>query len=220
MAEETNDICQKVCNVCKESKHIDMFKSNRKGPVRVTNNCSSCREKVNIRSKQYRNTKDTSRTRNTNTFTETGRRLNHPRPLTCQPTKTTTNDIPCGDTSDTELLSLKPIKRPRPPLCNQDFGTLLEEQSCMCAGPNKSINSKDYCLNNEVDRRIMVLNNKDHIQKHAFGGSNNLINLQLLCLNCHGLKCLLERKEETDQYMNQEEINTLTFFKKPKYNSP
>ena len=212
---ETNDICQKVCIACKESKNINMFKSNRKGSVGNTKQCSSCRDKVNLRSKQYRTTKNTPVIRNT----ETGRRLNHQRPVTCQPTKTTTNDIPFSDTSDTELLSLKPIKRPRPPLCNQDFGTLLEEQSCMCAGPNKSINSKDYCLNNEVDRRIMVLNNKDHIQKHAFGGSNNLINLQLLCLNCHGLKCLLERKEETDQYMTPEEINTLVFFKKPKYNS-
>lgn len=192
------------CKGCKDYLPRSEFISSRT-PSKITLKCTSCRK---IDSERTARSYAKKRSLVQKKPSSSSKKI--------RPKKS--SQVACSsDGSDSSLTSCAPTTRaPRKPLCNQDFATLLHEQDYMCAGPDKTISPSNFCLNNEFGRKITTLNNIDHIEKYAEGGSSKIANLQLLCHNCHGLKCSLERKSENGQSMTKEERDTLKFFTKPK----
>lgn len=192
----------KTCNTCKKSLPRSEFISESR-PSSTTVTCRSCRERGRKATNKY-NAKKQSKTQKKS-------------PSKKRPKKSSPVNYSSDDQESSSSISCTTITRvPRKPLCNQDLGTLLLEQKFMCSGPDKTVSPNNYCLNNDAGRSIAVLNNIDHIEKYAEGGSNKLVNLQLLCPNCHAYKCSLERKSEYGQSMTKEERESLIFFTKPK----
>ena len=191
-----------LCKRCKEVKERHEFISD-KNPDKLTLNCKDCREEVN---------QDSAR-RRLDKISKNPKKPKMPK-MSKKPPPKVTHTSHLADNQDITVIT-KPARKP---LCNQDFGTLLMEQNFMCVGPDKTISPNNYCLNNEAGRSIAVINNNDHIEKHAEGGSNKLVNLQLLCPNCHMYKCFLERKNEYGQSMTSEERQSLVYFTKSKTN--
>ena len=189
------------CKGCKRDRpHLEFVSS--RTPSGMALRCISCREAAGKANRKYMAKKKSK------------------NPKKSSPSKPRTKPIPkksspVNYSSDGQESSTT-TRAPRRPLCNQDFGALLHEQDYMCAGPDKTISPSNFCLNNEFGRKISILNNIDHIEKYAEGGSNKIANLQLLCPNCHHYKCSLERKSENGQSMTKEEKETLKFFTKPK----
>ena len=194
------------CKGCKRDRpHLEFVSS--RTPSGMALRCISCREAAGKANRKYMAKKKSK------------------NPKKSSPSKPRTKPIPKKSSpvnyssygQESTSSSCTTISRaPRKPLCHQDMGTLLHEQDCMCAGPDKSISPNNFCLNNEFGRKITVLNNIDHIEKYAEGGSSKIANLQLLCPNCHAYKCFLERKSENGQSMTSEERQSLIFFTKPK----
>lgn len=191
-----------ICKKCKKVKELCEF-INDKNPDKLTLNCKDCREEVNQDSARRRLDK-TSKLPKKSKIPKMSKKLSNKVIHTSH----------SEDNQDITAIT----KAARKPLCNQDFGTLLMEQNFMCVGPDKTISPNNYCLNNESGRSIAVINNNDHIEKFAEGGSNKLVNLQLLCPNCHMYKCFLERKNEYGQSMTSEERQSLVYFTKSKTN--
>ena len=191
----------KECKGCKKVLPRSQYINNL-NPAKITLKCISCR-KTDCARVSKSNAKKMSLVPKKPTNKKPSRKT--------RPKKTS----PVNYSSDGQESSTT-TRAPRRPLCNQDFGALLHEQDYMCAGPDKIISPSNFCLNNEFGRKISILNNIDHIEKYAEGGSNKIANLQLLCPNCHHYKCSLERKSENGQSMTKEEKETLKFFTKPK----
>ena len=197
------------CKGCKMHLPRSEFISSRT-PSKITLKCTSCR-KIDSERTARSYARNKSRKPKKSSAPKP-----HAKPAKPMPKKSSPVDCSSDDQDSSSTSCPTTTRAPRKPLCNQDFATLLHEQDYMCAGPDKTISPSNFCLNNEFGRRITVLNNIDHIEKYAEGGSSKIANLQLLCHNCHGLKCSLERKNENGQSMTKEERDTLKFFTKPK----
>ena len=193
------------CKGCKDYLPRSEFISSRT-PSKITLKCTSCRKIDSERTaRSYAKKRSLVQKKPSSSSSK------KIRPKKSSPFNYSSD---CQESTSSSCTTIS--RAPRKPLCNQDFATLLHEQDYMCAGPDKTISPSNFCLNNEFGRKITTLNNIDHIEKYAEGGSSKIANLQLLCPNCHAYKCSLERKSENGQSMTKEERETLKFFTKPK----